>query len=176
MAIIAIALDEFVVDNRARIAAATRPDGKIDWNVMSSPDLILSLDQPWPTQLTRLKEIAQEYEIWYVTSRQATRCHPTLVQWLAREGYPYPQNVICRSQFQKTIVSKAEAIFLTFSTQQLLDDQFHKTVVGKAEAVSKLYERDYVILLAKHSAADSEGLDIANLANVPLNPTLSLAV
>jgi hypothetical protein len=176
MAIIAIALDESVVDNRARTAAATRPDGKIDWNVMSSPDLILSLDQPWPAQLTRLKEIAQEYEIWYVTSRQATRCHPAIVQWLAREGYPYPQNVICRSQFQKTIVFKAEVVFLTFSTQHLLDDQFHQTVVGKAEAVGKLYERDYVVLLAKHSAADLEGLATASLANAALNPTLSLAV
>jgi hypothetical protein len=176
MAIIAIALDQFVVDNRARTAVATRPDGKIDWNIMASPELILGLDQPWPAQLARLKELAKEFEIWYVMSRLAAKCDAATVQWLAREGYPYPQNVICRSQFQKTLVFKTDAIFLTFSVQHLLDEQFYKTVVGKAEAISKLYERDYVVLLANHSAAALEGLATANLASVPLNPTLSLAV
>ena len=111
MPIIAIVLDEFVVDNRARLAAATKSDGKIDWDVMFSAELILKLDQPQHKQLTRLKEIAKEYEIWYVMSHQVSKCQAATVQWLEREGYPFPQNVICRPQLQKTIVFKADAVF-----------------------------------------------------------------
>jgi predicted secreted acid phosphatase len=150
MAIIAIDLDECVVDNSARAARTIKPDGKIDWNVMFVADLILELDQPMPEQLARLREFAHKgYEIWYITSRQAAKCQVATVQWLEREGYPFPQNVICRLAFKKT-------------------------VVFKAEAVQKLHagERGPVVLFADNSTANLEAVAALNIPGLRVSDTL----
>lgn len=111
MALVVFDLDEFTVDSSARALQATKPDGKLDWNVMFRGDLIFSLDKPILSALARLNELeAQGQEIWYVTSRQADKCHDATVAWLEREQYPFPQNVICRPPFVKTVVFKAEAV------------------------------------------------------------------
>ena len=151
MTIIAVDLDEFVMDNSQRATRATKPDGKIDWGIMFSADLILELDQPMPDQLLRLREFAQKgYEIWYVTSRQADKCQAATVEWLEREDYPFPKNVVCRPPFKKTLVFKAEA-------------------------VSKLHaERGPVVLFADNSAANLEAVAALNIPGLRVSDNLIL--
>jgi hypothetical protein len=151
MAIIAADLDGLVVDNSARAARATKPDGKtIDWNVMFAADLILELDQPIPDQLARLREFAHKgYEIWYITSRQADKCQVATIQWLEREGYPFPKNVICRPAFKKTVVFKAEAV-----------QKLHNS------------ERGSVVLFADNSTANLEAVAALNIPGLVVSATL----
>jgi hypothetical protein len=153
MAIIAIDLDEFVVDNSARVARATKPDGKLDWNVMFSAELILELDQPMPEQLARLKELVQKgYQIWYITSRQADKCQEATTKWLEQEGYPFPKNVICRPAFKKTLVFKAEA-------------------------VRKLHsECSPVVLFADNNTANLEAVLALNIPGLRVSDTLTRAL
>lgn len=108
--IAAIDLDECTVDSSRR-AAQAQATGKMDWDIMFRAELILDLDEPMEVALVRLRQLeAEGYEIWYVTSRQADKCHRATVAWLAREGYPFPQNVICRPPFHKTIEFKAREV------------------------------------------------------------------
>ncbi len=102
-------LDQVAVDNEARAAAARRADGTLDWNRFFQGDLILQLDQVIPAALARLQALAQDHDIWYLTSRQDT-CQEATVEFLTREGYPFPTHVLCRPTFTKTVPFKAAAV------------------------------------------------------------------
>lgn len=112
MAVAVIDLDEFVVDSSQRAATATEAGGgKIHWPTMFRGDLILSLDTPMPEALEKLNAlVSQGLEIWYVTSREEIPAKSATIEWLHRENYPFPDNVVCRPAFHKTVVFKVREV------------------------------------------------------------------
>lgn len=83
-------LDQVAIDCDERFGRAAREHEKGTaeyWRAALDPQRMLEMDRPLPGAVDLLRQVAELYDLCYVTSRPI-ECHTSTVIFLSRYGYP----------------------------------------------------------------------------------------